>query len=226
MRKWLIVLAVFTIALMFGSKNASAQTEIQIGPILSNTAINFNGAGGSATMTFGACGVGACTISNLDIFIVGASIQGSAVGTLSTTSTATYGLTSLNGLTWTVATGPTMAFSFSPGGAAGSITGTVVWNQVISNGGATLLGTFTVTGASGTLASTFNAGPYPIDFTAEYSSSSLSAIFNGTSTSAVASLSETGAISAPAPTPEPSSILLFGTGLLGLGGILRRRLFA
>jgi hypothetical protein len=28
------------------------------------------------------------------------------------------------------------------------------------------------------------------------------------------------------PTPEPSSILLFGSGLLGLGGILRRRLLA
>jgi PEP-CTERM motif len=226
MRKWLIVLAVFTIVLIFGSKNASAQTEITIGPIAGTTDINFTGAGGAATMTFGACGGGACTISNLDNFIVGLSNLGSGVGTFTTTSTASYGLTSVNGLTWTVATGPAMAFSFSPGGAAGSITGTVVWNQVISNGGATLLGTFTVTGGSGTLASTFNGGPYPIDFAAEYSSSSLSAIFNGTSTSAVASLSETGAISAPAPTPEPSSILLFGTGLLGLGGILRRRLFA
>jgi hypothetical protein len=29
----------------------------------------------------------------------------------------------------------------------------------------------------------------------------------------------------PAPTPEPSSILLFGSGILGLAGVLRRKLF-
>jgi len=29
---------------------------------------------------------------------------------------------------------------------------------------------------------------------------------------------------APTPTPEPSSLLLLGTGMLGLAGVLRRKL--
>jgi len=223
MRKWMIVLAVLTVALTIGSKNANAQTEIVIGAIHTNSTINFTGAGPSATMTFGQCGGAAtCTLTTTDFFeLNGSPVDGFSTSTFKTTTPAVYALTATNptGTNWAVA-GPTMAYSFSSG--AGTITGTVVWTQVISNGGASLFGTFTVSSVTGTLASTFAvAHAYPIDFIGEYSSGSLAGIFLGSTTTATATLPEGGAISA---TPEPSTMLLFGTGWLIAGGILRRRL--
>jgi hypothetical protein len=174
-------------------------------------------------MTFGQCpGAGACTLNTNDFFqLNGVATGGIGTGTFTTSTTASYALTATNatGTQWSIA-GPTMGYTFTSG--AGTITGTVVWTQVISNGGPSLFGTFTVSSVSGTLASTFTVlKVYPIDFIAHYSSGSLAQIFLGTTTTATAGLPEGGAIS---PTPEVSSMLLFGTGMLVVGGILRRRL--
>jgi len=79
-------------------------------------------------------------------------------------------------------------------------------------------------------ASTANGDPIYWDENSGPSSASESAIGtvpseaftvlgSGTTTTTTTSTSTTG------PTPEPSSIMLFGSGILGLAGLLRRKLF-
>ena len=233
----MIVLAVLTMAVTIGSMSAGAQTQISLGPIQSNTSINFVGTGATtATMTFGECPTsGACTtIKTQDQFVVGGLNVGGfsnvSPNSLSTASTASYTLSTSNGANWSVTGGPSMAYSFSSG--AGTVTGTIVWTQVNTNGSASLVGTFTDSTATGTLASYFTAGASsPAGYDALYSTApgtnTLEGIYGAGGTGrATAFINEAGAISPPSPTPEPSTILLFGTGLLGLGGILRRRLLA
>jgi hypothetical protein len=231
MRKWMIVLAIIVVAFTFGSINANAQTEITIGPISGNSDINFSGSGGVATMSFGDCStVGPCNLVTAGSLVSGASTLEVGTGTFSTTATPiTYALISSNGLNWTATGSVPLTYTFVSG--TDSISGSVTFNQVISNGGALLLGTFFVNSvnAAGDLSAFFTAGnTYPIQFSAEYCQpsgtpcpASLDTIFNGTTATAVANISEGGFIST---TPEPNSMLLFGTGLLAVGGILRRRL--
>lgn len=226
MRKWMIVLAIFIAAGTFGSISSNAQVQIQIGPIQGSTAINFTGTmGGSATMTFGACPTsGACTLNTQDQLVVGGLNSGGfSNSTFISSSTASFGLTTSNGANWSVVSGPTFDYSFSS--AAGTLTGVVAFTQVNTNGAADIVGTLTVSTSSGTLSSYFAPlGTYPFNISAQYGSgnATLEGIFNGTNgTSASATASESGAISA---TPEPASMLLYGTGIFLIGGILRRRL--
>jgi hypothetical protein len=231
MRKWMLVLAILIAAVTFGSTSANAQTQISIGPIQgTNQAVIFTGDGGTgATMTFGACGGGPCTIHTQDQFLIAGANDGlfSASTLITTPGPASYSLTSSNGANWSVS-GPTMAYSFSSG--AGNLTGTVTWSQVNTNGSADLVGTIFVTGVSGgsDLSTYYTVGDtYIIRFAATYAAGNqtLEGIF-GTTLTAMAGTNnagESGSIGIT-PTPEPTAMLLYGTGIFLIGGILRRRL--
>src|ERR1700719_1189559 len=169
MRKWMVVLAIIVVAFTFGSINANAQTEITIGPISGNPDINFSGSGGVATMSFGACTGGACNLVTAGSLVSGATTLETGTGTFSAAAPITYALTSSNGLNWTATGTVPLTYTFVAG--SDTISGSVTFNQVISNGGATLLGTFLVNSvtAAGDLSASFTAGnPYPILFAAEY----------------------------------------------------------
>ena len=114
--------------------------------------------------------------------------------------------------------GATTTFSFS-NSSGGTLTGTVIWSSLISDGIATITGTLTITSStlSGALGQVGRQAT--IDITTNHYATDLSTtIFvNGSTASEGATLSVGEVI-----TPEPRSMLLFGTGLLAFAGILRR----
>ncbi len=105
-------------------------------------------------------------------------------------------------------------------------------------------GAFTLAGPGATFSGYFNQGSgtsYQVDTGPPFQSFNVALTYTGQWTSGpdtglyqagTISISEWGAegfVSGPAdltmgPAPEPSSIMLFGSGILGLAGILRRRL--
>jgi hypothetical protein len=218
MRKWMLVLATFVALLTIGASNTKAQTQIVMGPLMPTADINFIGGGATDTATASfSCGA-ACTASGV-VFTSGSFVEN---GTAAFTFSPIYSISSTNGTVWSF-TGPsTVGYSFANSSLTDSLTGTITLDQIISNGGATFIGTIHVTTSVGSALSAFAAGgDYAFNLAAEYSSGSLSGIF-GTTNVADASLNEHSSIAST--TPEPNSMLLFGTGLLAVGGILRRRL--
>ncbi len=118
---------------------------------------------------------------------------------------------------YTVSQAAPVAFSYTSSG--GTLTGTLEFlsatdSAVDSDGVSTvaLVGTFTVTG--GTLAGDLPHSTSTVLELSQYNS--LASLLNGTGTL-------TAQVDAGNITPEPTSIFLFGSGLLGLGILLRQR---
>jgi hypothetical protein len=113
--------------------------------------------------------------------------------------------------------------TFTYNGSGGTLIGTVIWNNMISDGKATLSGILTVTSNTTSLSFSVGSTAY-IDFTTTGvtgATTDLSSLFSASAGKTDSAKLFGGEFTL---TPEPSSILLFGTGLLALGGILRRRL--
>lgn len=213
MRKWMIVLAVFTIALTIGSKNASAQSTIGFGDGTSTGQVTFVSNGnGTAAVTLGTCSGGSCTLSGSNTgggtfsLVTGGAIQTGIIG-------------SGGGLSVKMAGSPTSAFTYV--GSGGTLTGTITWANLTLDGKSVLSGVLTVSSNT----TTITLGPESlIDISTNgYAHDISTYIYGGLSGATEGATVSTGQIT---PTPEPSSIFFFGTGLLALGGILRRRLLA
>jgi|GEM_PF-3554806 len=226
MRKLIMVMTVLALVLGVGAMTASAQTSITLGFGTGDSVIfTSNGNGSSASVKAGSCSVG------------GNCISGQTTGI------------SPNG---TNATGKYYALDFTPaaitvtksgGGFTLSQTGSIAFTMGTASGGSDLLtGTLTLvsfgtvgsTGVfndsfvanlvitGGSWASQYSAAGGIIQLVINVSSGQVTTVIGQPAGSTLTSTYSKGSLD---PTPEPASMLLFGTGILLIGGIVRRRLF-
>ena len=211
MRKQLLGFVVLALGLVFCSVTAHAQTTVDLflgsGAITFTTTVN----GSTATAAVSASG---SALSLLPGGTYDYTLSGGPV-TLTQTSPGNYSASS---------TPLTLTLS-GTGVTTGALTGTV---DLVSFQQATTVGTFnnafvanvTVTSATGSLGE-FSGNPGSLLLTFVLPNNmQIDDLGNGNSTKIVGGVGFMGA------SPEPASMLLFGSGLLALGGVLRRRLHA
>lgn len=194
---------------VFGPSAAKAQTAVTLN--LTTSAATFtSGASDTATVTFSASGTATSTSPSGNYSY---SLTGGPVTLTESAPNSDYYTASNTPLTLTLT---------GTGGTTGSLTGTVElvdFDQTNFLGVTDTVGTanVTVTSASGTLAQYASAGSGVLTLNLhltlktaidELSSPETARLNNGTML----------------PTPEPETMLLFGTGLFLVGAILRRRL--
>jgi hypothetical protein len=242
-RIWLLtVLAI----LMFAAAANAQTTQINLTTGTDGLDVQFAGSSAGATVSFlGTCGAVSNCTTGLSSFVP-VNSQGVPIGQYSgnftmwmTGTNPTLSLTGANGAsTFGVSTpvGTTVNFSFTmPSSGSvigGTLVGTISFSALGNASGQTpsLNGTFTTTSvtAGSALATYWGSGTSSATvFTVNTDSLSTVAAIAGTGNSTKASpySGDVAAPASPAPVPEPASIALFGSGLLALGGTIKRRYF-
>lgn len=219
MRKLMVVLAVLTLAVVLGSVTASAQTGISFSTS-STSGITFTPAGSG----------------NLSMLVA---VDGSAAGT-----GALLGTTGFYSLTAAIPVALLLGPSFSPFFAAYTASSTLNFDITSGMGGSgtdLLKGTLSLlsfaqafstgmTNPSGLVDITITGGTLQSFYSGSNGVSQLTIELAGLGflpnlSGPMATNLEGGTLDA-LPTPEPSSMLLYGTGFLLFGTILRRRLLS
>jgi len=229
MRNLVTTMATLVVALIFGSPIASAQNTINLMSSASTLTFAGESSASSIGLTLGALcpnqGQGLCKAEETGGPSGHYTITGSAAITLTLTNSAAG--------QWSVSqTGP-LTFSFcSELGCAGVgntiyLSGDLRLESLVQSPGAKQ-GTFNyaeqlnLTNLTGTLAASWGSGG-TLDLNLRFTShTNIESLLNEDSTHKVRNVKIGGGTLDP--TPEPGSMLLFGSGLLALGMVLRRRL--
>lgn len=233
-RKWVMGLALAVFLLLAGKTRLAAQSGISLEGGAGQS-VTFTGQGSGTNtigVTLGSCTSGSCSLTGTE----SGSGSLSSSGTFDITSAAnSIMLTPSSSTSGLYAVSASSPINFSLTGTAGGQSGTLLsgtlnlvdfYQQPGPGNSGSMIGSFNasmtanMTISGGIFASQFSSAGAVAQLNVQFNSPVAISTLEGTNLSQVSTMIS----SSITPTPEPSSLLLFGSGLLMLGGVLRRRL--
>lgn len=234
------VLLCFFAGVVFASRSAMAGTVIvTLGPSTSGNGIIFssNGTTGQLDIDVGGCSFTSTTCTSGNPLTGAISVSG-IKGTYSLSADnslyAYFAGTSLSGVdTWDIgglSGTDSDSYTLNDPGLGLTVTGAVDWTQILENGGVTLLGTatYTISGKlSGSGSTGISVALAPLTCNSEVTGACTLANVSDEKGDPPAAFSSVGSgtfgtTPPSSTTPEPGTLLLFGSGLSALGFIRRR----